>query len=75
VSDREVNGEDGWVDSNSAVNSKLIRNGYSVGGYIDNLKPKYVLYLVSDGGFKRVHEFDSIEELNLMVKLLLDEGT
>ena len=74
MSNREVKGEDGWVDSNSAVNSKLHRKGYSVGGYIDNLKPKYVLYSLNDDGkFARVHEFDSTEELNLMVKLLLDE--
>jgi len=73
VSNREVKGEDGWVDSNSAVNSKLHRKGYSVGGYIDNLKPKYVLYRIDDGRFARVHEFGTTEELNTMLKLLLED--
>jgi hypothetical protein len=44
-----------------------------VGGYIDNLKPKYVLYRVADNKFERVHEFDTTEELNNMLKLLLED--
>lgn len=73
MSDREIKVDNGWVDSNSAVNSKLHRKGYSVGGYIDKGIPKYVLYRIDDGGFERVHEFDTNEELNTMLKLLLDD--
>ena len=79
MSNREIEGEDGWVNSDSAVNKKLYAKGYSVGGYIDNGVSKYVLYRTGTGtpqnGFKfeRVHEFDSIEELNNMLKLLLED--
>lgn len=72
MSDRELKVDNGWVGSNSAVNSKLHTKGYSVGGYIDKGVPKYVLYRVADK-FERVHEFDTPEELNNMLKLLLDE--
>lgn len=74
MSDRDIEVDNGWVNTHSPVSKKLYAKGYSVGGYIDNLKPKYVLYSLNDGGkFARVHEFDSTEELNRMVKLLLDE--
>ena len=73
MSDREIKVDNGWVDSNSAVNSKLHRKGYSVGGYIDKGIPKYVLYRIDDGRFARVHEFDTTEELNTMLKLLLED--
>lgn len=65
--------DNGWVDSNSAVNSRLHRKGYSVGGYIDKGIPKYVLYRIDNEKFDRVHEFDTNEELNNMLKLLLDD--
>lgn len=77
MSDREIKVDNGWVDSNSAVNSKLHRKGYSVGGYIDKGIPKYVLYRMDDNAFHRrfdrVHEFKTPEELNNMVKLLLED--
>jgi hypothetical protein len=73
VSNRELKVDNGWVDSNSAVNSKLHTKGYSVGGYIDKGIPKYVLYRVADNKFERVHEFDTNEELNNMLKLLLED--
>lgn len=46
-----------------------------MGGYIDKGVPKFVLYRVGGNGlnFERIHEFNSNEELNNMVKLLLDE--
>ena len=74
MSDREIKVDNGWVDSNSAVNSKLHRKGYSVGGYIDKGIPKYVLYRIRPNNFERVHEFDTNEELNTMLKLLIEEG-
>lgn len=74
MSDREIEVDNGWIPSESAVNAKLHKKGYSVGGYIDKGIPKYVLYRMADGDFERVHEFDTPEELNMMLKLLLDEG-
>lgn len=66
--------EDGWAENNVTYH-KLHAKGYSVGGYIDSGVPKYVLYRI-DGvkyfKYETVHEFDSVEELELMVKLLLD---
>jgi len=77
VSDRDIEVDNGWVNTHSPVSKKLYSKGYSVGGYVDNGVPKYVLYRTGDGhgGFKyeRIHEFNTNEELNNMVKLLLDE--
>ena len=66
--------DNGWVNTHSPVSKKLYAKGYSVGGYIDKGIPKYVLYRIDDGKFGRVHEFNTNEELNTMLKLLLDEG-
>lgn len=49
--------------------------GYSVGGYLDSGVPRYTLYRVTNAPhfrYETVHEFDSVEELELMVRLLLD---
>jgi hypothetical protein len=77
VSDRDIEVDNGWVNTHSPVSKKLYAKGYSVGGYIDNGVPKYVLYRTSDeqGRFTyvRIHEFDTNEELNNVVKLLLDD--
>ena len=77
MSDRDIEVDNGWVNTHSSVSKKLYAKGYSVGGYIDNGVPKYVLYRTGDGhgGFKyeRIHEFDTLKELNNTVKLLLDE--
>ena len=59
-----------WVDTYTNQSRKLANAGYSVGGYVDNGVPKYVLYRADDK-FTRVHEFDSQEELDNMIKLLL----
>ena len=74
MSDRDIEVDNGWVNTHSLVSKKLYAKGYSVGGYIDKGVPKYVLYRIDDGKFGRVHEFDTTEELNTMLKLLLDEG-
>ena len=70
--------DNGWVNTHSSVSKKLYAKGYSVGGYIDNGVPKYVLYRIDDNAFHhrfdKVHEFDTNEELNNMVKLLIEEG-
>lgn len=65
--------DNGWVNTHSLVSKKLYAKGYSVGGYIDNGVAKYVLYRRDDGKFERVHEFDTNEELNNMLKLLLED--
>lgn len=65
--------DNGWVPSNSAVASKLFKKGYSVGGYIDKGVPRYVLYRKDGMKFDRIHEFDTSEELNNMLKLLLED--
>ena len=68
MKDRTVKVDNGWVET--FTHNQLWKAGYSVGGYVDNGVPKYVLYRADDK-FTRVHEFDSEEELNNMVKLLL----
>ena len=74
MSDREIEGDDGWVGSYSAVNSKLFKKGYSVGGYIDNGVAHYALYRWNVGNkFELVHKFNTNEELNNMLKLLLED--
>ena len=74
MSDRDIEMDNGWVNTHSLVSKKLYAKGYSVGGYIDKGVPRYVLYRMDNGYFSRVHEFDSAEELNNMVKLLIEEG-
>ena len=74
MSDRDIEVDNGWVNTHSPVSKKLYAKGYSVGGYIDNGVAKYVLYRTDDGKFERVHEFNTNEELNTMVKLLIEEG-
>jgi hypothetical protein len=74
VKDREIEMDNGWVDTNSIPLGELHKQGYSVAGFLDKGVPKYVLYRADTGTFKRVHEFDSAEELNNMIKLLLPPG-
>lgn len=76
MSDRDIEMDNGWVNTHSPVSKKLYAKGYSVGGYIDKGVPKYVLYRTTDdmGSFERVHEFNTVEGLNNMVKLLIAEG-
>ncbi len=65
---REVKVDNGWVET--FAHKRLFKAGYSVGGYVDKGVPKYVLYRVDDK-FTRVHEFDTEEELNNTLKLLI----
>jgi hypothetical protein len=66
--------EGGWAENNN-THHRLMSKGYSVGGFINKDAPKYVLYRVTNAPhfrYETVHEFDSVEELELMVRLLLD---
>lgn len=72
MSDRKIAVDNGWVETFSDTRRRLYKLGYSVGGYrIDDGTPKYVLYRSTGDKLERIHEFDSREELNNMVKLLL----
>lgn len=68
MKDRKLDLSDGWVDTHPPTT--LHKHGYSVGGYVDNGVAKYVLYRTDDK-FTKVHEFNSAEELNNMIKLLI----
>ena len=71
MKDRTLEMDNGWVPVSPLIND-LARIGYSVGWYIDKGVPKYILYRVSGRDhLELVHEFDTAEELNNMVKLLL----
>jgi hypothetical protein len=77
VTPRDLELDNGWV-SNTNTSRRLRDAGYTVGGYIDNGVPKYVLYRIEQSGvdagmFTIVHEFDTPEELTIMVKLLIPE--
>jgi hypothetical protein len=61
--------DNGWVDT--FTYNRLYSAGYSVGGYLDKGVARYVLYRADTDTFERIHEFDSMKELNNMVKLLL----
>ena len=72
MKDRDFVMDNGWVDTNTY--RTLHKHGYSVGGFVDNGVGRYVLYRVEADSFTRIHEFDSAEELNNMIKLLLPPG-
>ena len=75
MNERDLNLNNGWVSENPTYN-KLLKQGYSVGGYTDKGVVKYALYRlrsVDEGLFKyeTVHVFDTPEEINMAVKLLV----
>ena len=67
--------EGGW-SYGTATSLKLLEKGYSVGGYLDSGVPRYTLYRVMNPAphfkYEVAHEFDTPEELHMMVRLLLD---
>ncbi len=76
---RDLELDNGWVShTNTYLQRRLRDSGYTVGGYIDKGAPKYVLYRMEQSGVGAgmhtiVHEFDTPEELTIMVKLLIPE--
>lgn len=66
---------EGWFESDPFQYTKLHQAGYAVGGYDYEGKHRYVLYRVeTNQQFTKVHDFDSLQDLQLMAKLLIDGG-
>ncbi len=75
MSNREIVFEGGWVVQNTA-SMRLRQKGYSAAGWDSNGQAEYALYRWDEGKDKKytlVCRFNTPEELNNMVKLLLDE--
>ncbi len=63
-----------WNEIDPFMYTKLYQAGYAVGGYLDdNGSKRYVLYRGGEG-FRKVHDFATLEELKNMSKLLIDGG-
>ena len=68
---------DEWIESDPFAYTKLHDAGYAVGGYqYDDGSTRYVLYRVdkAKGEFAKIHDFETLQELQLMAKLLVDGG-
>ena len=65
-----------WLESDPFSYTKLHEAGYAVGGYQDDDgKQRYVLYQVeSRQDFRKAHDFATLQELQLMAKLLIEGG-
>jgi hypothetical protein len=63
-----------WFESDPFSYAKLHEAGYAIGGYPDNGKDRYVLYRIDKGTLDKVHDFDSLQDLQLMARLLIEGG-
>ena len=67
-----------WIESDPFTYTKLHDAGYSIGGYQDDDgKERFVLYQVErgkNGKFTKVHDFETLQELQLMARLLIEGG-
>lgn len=63
-----------WFESDPFSYSKLHDAGYAIGGYAYDGKDRYVLYRIDKQRLDKVHDFESLQELQLMAKLLVDGG-
>ncbi len=67
-----------WIESDPFSYAKLHEAGYAIGGYQDDDgKQRYVLYQVErgkNGDFRKVHDFETLQELQLMARLLIEGG-
>ena len=68
------NDNDGWTRVEPFSYSKLHEAGYAIGGYSHEGRDRYVLYRIDEQRLDKVHDFESLEELQLMAKLLIDGG-
>jgi hypothetical protein len=67
--------DEGWIESDPFAYTKLHEAGYAVGGYQDDYgKERFVLYRRTLNEFTKVHDFETLQELQLMAKLILDGG-
>ena len=66
--------DDEWIESDPFSYAKLHEAGSAVGGYPDNGKDRYVLYRIDKGTLDKVHDFDSLQDLQLMARLLIEGG-
>ena len=70
--------DEGWIESDPFSYAKLHDAGYAVGGYRNDFgKQRYVLYQVErgkNGKLTEVHDFATLQELQLMAKLLIEGG-
>ena len=66
--------DDEWIESDPFSYAKLHEAGYAIGGYPDNGKDRYVLYRIDKGTLDKVHDFDSLQDLQLMARLLIEGG-
>jgi len=57
-----------WV-MHTSYYDKVMAAGYTATEW----QGKYVLYGMKDGVYKEIHEFDTPEELNRMLKLLVED--
>jgi hypothetical protein len=65
---------EGFIPTYPLDYTKLHEAGYAIGGYVDDGKDRWVLYRVDKGNLDKVHDFESLEALQLMAKLLIDGG-
>jgi len=66
---------EGFIPTYPFDYAKLHEAGYAMGGYTDdNGNDRWVLYRVDKGSLDKVHDFESLEALQLMAKLLIDGG-
>jgi hypothetical protein len=64
-----------WFVSDPFSYAKLHEAGYAMGGYVDdNGKDRYVLYRIDRQTLDKVHDFETLQELQLMAKLLIEGG-
>ena len=67
--------DEGFIPTYPFDYAKLHKAGYAMGGYMDDYgKDRWVLYRNDKGNLDKVHDFESLEALQLMAKLLIDGG-
>jgi len=64
-----------WIEPDPFSYAKLHEAGYAMGGYVDdNGKDRYVLYRIDTQKLDKVHDFESLQALQLMARLLIEGG-
>ncbi len=68
--DRELKFDNGWVEQTPFL-SKLMQQGYGVGGWVNPETGKHEFWLTGEDGF--IFETDDLNRLNVYVKLLIEK--